>query len=47
LVSKRQVRGYTLDDVLTALPNVWSMETMRRHPPILCELPAVGEAEQI
>ena len=39
----RQVRGFTLDDVLAALPSVWSLEVPGRRPPILAELPAVGE----
>ncbi|CAN5435700.1 NAD(P)H-hydrate dehydratase [soil metagenome] len=46
LVSARQVRGYTLDDVLAALPSVWSLEPAMRRPPVLYELPAVGEAER-
>ena len=46
MVSERQVRGYTLDDVLGALPHVWALESERRRPPILCELPAVGEVER-
>ena len=43
MVSARQVRGFTLDDVLAALPAVWSLEAPARRPPILAELPAVGE----
>jgi NAD(P)H-hydrate epimerase len=43
MVSARQVRGFTLDDVLAALPSVWSLEVPARRPPILAELPAVGE----
>ncbi len=43
MVSARQVRGYTLDDVLAALPAVWALAPEQRRPPILCELPAVGE----
>jgi NAD(P)H-hydrate epimerase len=42
-VSCRQVRGYTLDDVLAALPAVWSLEPPPSRAPILAELPAVGE----
>ena len=42
-VSARQVRGYTLDDVLGALPSVWGLEAPPPRPPILGELPAVGE----
>ena len=42
-VSARQVRGYTLDDVLGALPSVWGLSAPTPRPPILGELPAVGE----
>jgi NAD(P)H-hydrate epimerase len=42
-VSMREVRGYTLDDVLAALPQVWSLVPPRGRPPVLAELPAVGE----
>jgi NAD(P)H-hydrate epimerase len=42
-VSARQVRGYTLDDVLTSLPAVWSLQSDAARPPILAELPSVGE----
>jgi NAD(P)H-hydrate epimerase len=42
-VSARHVRGYTLDDVLLALPDVWASPISARRPPILAELPAVGE----
>ena len=45
-VSARQVRGYTLDDVLAALPHVWALEPDARRPPVLCELPAVGEVDR-
>jgi hypothetical protein len=37
------VRGYTLDDVLLALPAIWSMTSPTPRPPVLAELPAVGE----
>ena len=43
LVSTRDVRGYTLDDVLLALPVVWSLPAPPPRPPVLAELPAVGE----
>lgn len=43
LVSARDVRGYTLDDVLLALPVVWSLPAPAPRPPVLAELPAVGE----
>jgi ADP-dependent NAD(P)H-hydrate dehydratase / NAD(P)H-hydrate epimerase len=43
LVSARDVRGYTLDDVLLALPVVWSLPAPPPRPPVLAELPAVGE----
>jgi len=42
-VSARNVRGYTLDDVLAALPSVWSLEAPPVRAPVLAELPAVGE----
>ena len=42
-VSMRQVRGYTLDDVLATLPQVWSLAPPRARPPVLAELPSVGE----
>jgi len=42
-VSARDVRGYTLDDVLRELPNVWSLAPTPPRPPIIVELPAVGE----
>ena len=42
-VSARQVRGFTLDDVLGALPSVWGLSALTPRPPILGELPAVGE----
>lgn len=44
LVSGRDVRGYTLDDVLLALPVVWSLPVPAPRPPVLAELPAVGES---
>ncbi len=43
LVSARDVRGYTLDDVLLALPVVWALPAPAPRPPVLAELPAVGE----
>ena len=43
LVSARDVRGYTLDDVLLALPVVWSLPAASPRPPVLAELPSVGE----
>ena len=42
-VSVREVRGHTLDDVLLALPAVWSLCPGPPRPPVLAELPAVGE----
>jgi NAD(P)H-hydrate repair Nnr-like enzyme with NAD(P)H-hydrate dehydratase domain len=42
-VSARQVRGYTLHDVVNRLPQVWSLVPPRGRPPVLAELPAVGE----
>lgn len=41
--SARNVRGYTLDDVLRELPSVWALEPGSPRPPIIAELPAVGE----
>jgi NAD(P)H-hydrate epimerase len=43
LVSQQQVRGHTLDDVMHALPSVWSQRAEAPRPPVLAELPAVGE----
>ncbi len=43
VVSKRQVRGFALEDVLAALPSVWTLAIPAPRPPILVELPAVGE----
>ena len=43
LVSARDVRGYTLDDVMLALPVVWSLPVPAPRPPVLAELPAAGE----
>ena len=43
-VSARSVRGYTLDDVLKELPSVWSLEPPAARPPVIAELPAVGES---
>jgi len=42
-VSASQVRGYTLDDVMRALPAVWALDPERPRPPVIAELPAVGE----
>jgi ADP-dependent NAD(P)H-hydrate dehydratase / NAD(P)H-hydrate epimerase len=42
-VSASQVRGYTLDDVLHALPSVWALGPEPPRPPVLAELPPVGE----
>ena len=42
-VSARTVRGHTLDDVLATLPAVWSLQPPLQRPPVLAELPAVGE----
>ena len=43
-VSAHGVRGHTLDDLLLALPPVWSLWPDPPRPPVLAELPAVGEA---
>jgi hypothetical protein len=37
------IRGITLDDVVSALARVWSMPVAPRRPPVLAELPAVGD----
>jgi NAD(P)H-hydrate epimerase len=42
-VSASQVRGYTLDDVVSALPSVWALDAEPPRPPVLAELPPVGE----
>jgi NAD(P)H-hydrate epimerase len=42
-VDARTVRGYTLDDVLRELPGVWAIEPGMARPPVIGELPAVGE----
>ena len=42
-VSGRDVRGYTLDDVLRELPGAWSLEPATPRPPVIAELPVVGE----
>jgi NAD(P)H-hydrate epimerase len=38
------VRGATLDDVLDALRDVWTLSSQPARYPVLAELPAVGEA---
>jgi NAD(P)H-hydrate epimerase len=43
-VSRDLVRGYTLDDVMLALPSVWSIRAEAARPPVLLELPPVGES---
>ena len=45
-VSAGQVRGYTLDDVMHALPAVWGLGADAPRPPVLAELPAVGESRR-
>src|SRR5206468_454825 len=42
-VSAIQVRGFTLEDVIDALPKVWKVESPQARPPILAELPAVAD----
>ncbi len=44
-VSDRQVRGYTLDDLLAELPAIWTLTAPPPVPPVLAELPRVGEEE--
>ena len=41
--ARQSFRGVTLDDVMTALPAVWAEDEPARRPPILAELPAVGD----
>lgn len=36
-----EVRGYTIDDVLELLPDIWALEPPAPMPPILAELPAL------
>ena len=43
VLSLRQVRGYTLDDVLESLPHVWALHSPPPRPPVLAELAAVRE----
>jgi hydroxyethylthiazole kinase-like uncharacterized protein yjeF len=40
----RALRGVTLGDVVHALPRAWLLEEAPPRPPVLAELPAVGEA---
>ncbi len=42
-VSGGQVRGFVLDDVENALPGAWTVDLPAARPPVLAELPAVGE----
>jgi hydroxyethylthiazole kinase-like uncharacterized protein yjeF len=37
-------RGVTLDDVLSALPGAWELDTRPTRYPVLLELPAVGDS---
>ncbi|HEX7124050.1 MAG TPA: NAD(P)H-hydrate dehydratase [Gemmatimonadaceae bacterium] len=41
----RPIRGVTLADVLNALGSAWAFDTRGPEPPVLAELPAVGEGE--
>lgn len=43
-VSARDVRGYTLDDVLRELPGIWTLQPAPARPPVIAELLMVGEA---
>jgi NAD(P)H-hydrate epimerase len=38
-----QVRGYTIEDVIDALPRIWSVEPTPPRPPVLAELRAVWD----
>jgi NAD(P)H-hydrate epimerase len=40
-------RGVTLDDVLSALPGAWEVDTRPPRYPVLIELPAVGDAAHV
>lgn len=40
----RPIRGVTLDDVLNALALAWAIDRRGTEPPVLAELPAVGES---
>ena len=44
-VSARQVRGFTLNDMLAELPGVWSLPVPAPYPPLLADLPLVGESD--
>lgn len=41
--ARQSIRGVTLDDVMAALPAAWGEGEPMRRPPILAELPAVGD----
>lgn len=41
--ARATVRGLTLDDVLAALGRAWEIPRSRPEPPVLAELPAVGD----
>lgn len=43
-VSARDVRGFTLDDALRELPEVWTLQPPPPRLPVIAELPMVGEA---
>lgn len=43
-VSARDVRGHTLDDVLRELAGMWTLQSAVPRPPVIAELPLVGEA---
>ncbi len=40
---RRSVRGVTLDDVVRAVPRVWAEREIPARPPVLAELPPVGD----
>ncbi len=42
-VGEGGIRGATLDDVVAALAHVWAGPPPVRRPPVLAELPAVGD----
>ncbi len=39
--ARRDARGFVLDDVVAALPDVWRLSRAVPRPPVLVELPAV------
>ncbi len=44
VVSRDQVRGFTIDDVVDVLPSVWSLDVPPPRAPVLAELRAVRDS---